>query len=340
MTGVFPPESSPSERGSLRAVVSTDASAAAAVIRSGQLAAFPTETVYGLGGNALSTEAVARIFAAKDRPRFDPLIVHAADAQSALGLASDVPQIARELADRFWPGPLTLLLPKRDIVPDLVTSGLPSVGLRVPDHPFALAMLRETGCPVAAPSANPFGRVSPTTAAHVVDQLGDRIDFILDGGPCRVGIESTVLRIGHGTERPCLLRHGGVTIEELEEMLGPVDTATQSDSDLAPQLSPGSLLQHYSPRTPLHLLPHWQTTVPDGLRLGALAFQRPVDADRFSVIETLSPTGDLVEATARFFAALRRLDDADVDLIVAVPFPNHGLGRALNDRLTRAAHTS
>ncbi|MEZ6055365.1 MAG: L-threonylcarbamoyladenylate synthase [Planctomycetaceae bacterium] len=317
------------------AVITQETSEAAQMIRAGGLVAFPTETVYGLGGNALDVEAVARIFSAKERPHFDPLIVHAADAESALSFARDVPDIAIGLAAHFWPGPLTLLLPKKDAIPDLVTAGLPDVGLRVPDHPFALAMLREAGCPVAAPSANPFGRVSPTTAIHVMEQLGHRIDMVLDGGPCRVGIESTVLRLGPG--RPSILRHGGVTQESLEAFLGPLESVTSPLAETVPQTSPGQLLQHYSPRTPLSILPTWDAALPEVKKLGGLAFQAPPCPERFDRLEVLSPTGDFVEATARFFAALRSLDASGVDLIVATPFPQVNLGRALNDRLFRAA---
>src|SRR5258708_7928457 len=193
---------------------------AAAILRDGGLVGFPTETVYGLGANALSERAVARVFEVKARPRFDPLIVHIAGMEWLTRLTADFPPVARKLAERFWPGPLTLVLPKTPVVPDLVTAGGPTVAIRVPDHPVALALLRAVDLPIAAPSANPFGRISPTCADHVRDQLGSQIDLILDGGPCRIGIESTVLQVtakGH-----VLVRPGGTTLEEIEEVIGKV----------------------------------------------------------------------------------------------------------------------
>lgn len=368
---------------------SADIATAAAILRAGGLVAFPTETVYGLGANALDVRAVARIFDVKGRPRFDPLIVHVPDRAHAEALVTGFPPPAQQLADRFWPGPLTLVLPKTEVVPDLVTAGGSTVAIRVPDHPLALALLRASGVPIAAPSANLFGRVSPTTAAHVREQLGDQIDLILDGGPCRVGVESTVLQLTSDGP-PRLLRPGGITLEELEAVLGPidatcrvgcahqpVDTASLDSAgspigghsppcDSAPFASPGMLPQHYAPRTPLVLMDaaeirrvgcaHQQ----DGMnaakalvaaggghsppyranRLGLLAFMPLEGMETFDRIEILSPTGDLREAAANFFAALRRLDAAGLDAIFAQAFPNHGLGRALNDRLERAATPS
>ena len=327
----------------------TDIEQAARLLRAGGLVAFPTETVYGLGADALTPAAVARIFEAKDRPRFDPLIVHLADAAQLDALASTVPPAGRVLIERFWPGPLTLVLSKTAAVPDLVTSGLPTVAVRCPQHPVALDLLRRAGLPVAAPSANRFGRISPTTAAHVAEQLGERIDYILDGGPCRVGIESTVLDITQSP--PLLLRPGGLPLEDIEAVIGAVamgEAASHTDAPAgAPQASPGLLRQHYAPRTPLvistdrsadiHLI---GGVVPQGrcesVRVGLLALT-PEDAADFAAVETLSHAGDLREAAAGFFAALSRLDHQHLDLIVARPFPEQGLGRALNDRLRRAA---
>jgi L-threonylcarbamoyladenylate synthase len=305
---------------------------AAAVIRAGGLAAFATETVYGLGADALDARAAARIFEAKERPSFDPLIVHIASRDVVAGLASDVSEVARELMDRFWPGPLTLVLPKRESVPDIVTSGLESVGIRMPHHDQALQFLELAGCPVAAPSANLFGRVSPTTAAHVAEQLGDRIDIILDGGPCRVGVESTVVDVTGPI--PVLLRPGGTTLEELRSVVGEISLA----SSLAPggaARGPGMLERHYSPRTPFML---WSPTeeLPRG-RLGLLSWQIQVPDPRFARAIDLSPSGSLAEAASRLFAAMRDLDAAGLDAIVATPFPAEGLGRAINDRLRRAA---
>lgn len=312
--------------------IGTDVSRAAEIIRAGGLVGMPTETVYGLAANALNPQAVARVFEAKERPFFDPLIVHVPDVSWLPRVVSEFPELARRLAERFWPGPLTLVLPKADAVPDLVTSGLPTVGIRMPRHPLALELLRQSDCPIAAPSANLFGRISPTTALHVAEQLQDRIDYILDGGPCQVGVESTVLEL---SPQPRLLRPGGASIEEIAELIGPVETATPTDNPgNAPQSAPGMLPQHYAPRTPLLLNPADVGALIG--RWGQLTWRGPANAI-LSATEILSPTGDLREAATNFFAALRRLDELGLDGIVAESFPETGLGRALNDRLRRAA---
>lgn len=317
--------------------IGTDAERAAAILRGGGLVAFATETVYGLGANALDPIAVARVFEAKDRPEFDPLIVHIADRAWLSRLTLHMPNAAEELAARFWPGPLSLVLPKAEIVPDLVTSGLPTVAVRIPDHELALKLLRTADVPVAAPSANSFGRISPTTAAHVADQLGEKIDYILDGGPCRVGLESTVLDLSG--EQPRLLRPGGLPLEAIEAVIGPVETS-QCEHALSTVAmpAPGMLSKHYAPRTRL-IVSDDPVNVPARGRVGVLTFELLEVSHRFESVEVLSETGDLREAAAKFFAALRRLDEQRLDLIIATPFPNHDLGRALNDRLRRAAHT-
>jgi L-threonylcarbamoyladenylate synthase len=281
---------------------------------------------------------VARVFAAKQRPHFDPLIVHLAEKADLGSVVANVPAAAQQLIDRFWPGPLTLVLPKRECIPDLVTSGLPSVGIRVPDHPQARELIRLSGGPIAAPSANLFGRISPTTAQHVLDQLQEEIDFVLDGGPCRVGLESTVLQLREDAP-PLLLRPGGTTMEDLTAVLGVVVTPLKGivPENLA-QAGPGMLEQHYAPQKPLRLLSENHSS-PPGQRAGLLAFDR-IPAGSFTVIERLSENGSLEEAAANFFAALRRLDAAEIDIIAAMEFPDRGLGRALNDRLRRAAAQS
>lgn len=318
----------------MTAPITCDVQAAAQVLRRGGLVAFPTETVYGLGANALDETAVARVFEAKGRPRFDPLIIHVPDVDAAQPLVAELSRPARRLAARFWPGPLTLVLPRSALVPDLVTAGLPTVGIRVPDHPLSLELLRAAGRPVAAPSANLFGRVSPTTAAHVSEQLGARIDLIVDGGPCRVGIESTVLRLDD--EIPTVLRLGGITVEELETALGHVRVALMNADGNLPQSAPGQLTQHYAPQTPVRVTDDLSSERA-GARVGVLAWQGVDNADAYGAVEVLSASGDLREAAARVFAALRRLDAAGMEIILAELLPERELGRAVNDRLRRAA---
>ena len=309
-----------------------DIERAAAAIRAGELVGMPTETVYGLAGDATEPAAVLKIFTAKGRPTFDPLIVHVADAEQAWTVA--VPSArALKLAAACWPGPLTLVLPRRTGIPDLVTSGLETVAVRCPDHPLALALIRAAGRPVAAPSANPFGRVSPTTAAHVREQLGDAVAAVIDGGPCRVGIESTVLL---PDPAPVILRPGGVTRERLAEILGEdvalADTTARA-KNLPPQ-APGMLASHYAPRTPMSLRAGAWPVAPD---VGLLAFTG-ADLPPGARAEILSRTGDLQEAARNLFAALRRLDAGGATRLVAELVPETGLGEGINDRLRRAAH--
>lgn len=311
---------------------------AGALLRAGKLVAFPTETVYGLGADATNAMAVAGIFEAKQRPAFDPLIVHLANVAQVEQYVTSFPDIAQRLAAEFWPGPLTLVLPKREVIPDLVTAGLPGVGIRIPRHPVALELLKAAGCPVAAPSANPFGGISPTTARHVTDGLGDRVDCVVDGGPCTVGLESTVISLM--AERPLLLRHGGCPVEDIERVIGPIEVAAPDESqDDAAQPAPGMLSRHYAPHTRLIVIPRDETAEPiAGLRSGLLTDGTRSVSERFSRIESLSEDGNLQTCAANFFAAMRTLDAADLDVIIAHEFPPHGLGVALNDRLRRAAH--
>lgn len=304
---------------------------AAAVLRRGGLVAFPTETVYGLGADVFNPRAVARVFEVKARPSFDPLIVHLADAgeRARVAVADDPRTVA--LAARFWPGPLTLVVPRRAQVPDLVTAGLDTVGIRVPAHAAARAMIAAAGTPVAAPSANPFGYVSPTTAAHVAELLGPAVDLVLDGGPCRVGVESTILSLAG--DRPVILRPGGASRESLEEALGiPLEVADPRERPL----SPGQLPRHYATRTPLRILPRGSAPPLDPGRVGLLAW-RHAPASGYAAVEVLAPDGSPETAAANLFAALRRLDSAGLDLIVAEPCPESGLGHAIMDRLRRAA---
>jgi len=297
---------------------------AAALLRAGELVAFPSETVYGLGADASNDRAVARIFEAKGRPSFNPLITHYPDAQAAARQVTFTP-LAEALAARFWPGPLTLVLPRRpaSAVSLLCSAGLDSLGVRVPRHPLTLALLRALDRPLAGPSANPSGRVSPTTAAHVRAGLGDRVALVLDGGPCPVGLESTVLDLSG--ERPALLRPGAVTRADLEALCGPL-----AAPGAGPLKSPGLLASHYAPTLPLRL--EATTVAPDE---ALLAFGPPLPGAAHTL--NLSPSGDLVEAAANLFAHLRALDRPGLRGIAAMPVPANGLGEAINDRLRRAA---
>lgn len=296
---------------------------AAALIRAGRLVAFPTETVYGLGGDATDDTAVARIFQAKGRPRFNPLIVHLPDLAAAR-LIADFDDRAEALAAAFWPGPLTLVLPLRDgaSVSPLVTAGLPTVAIRIPAHPLARALLSAVGRPVAAPSANPSGRVSPTRAAHVLDGLSGCIAAVLDGGACAVGVESTILGLDGP---PRLLRPGGIPAEALEAALG---EALPSGGDAEKPNAPGQLASHYAPGASVRLNAHAAETGEILVGFG------PVRGDL-----TLSDAGDLVQAAAALFHILRQADAlaGPTGKIAFAPVPDHGLGRAINDRLTRAA---
>jgi len=300
---------------------------AAQLLRAGELVAFPTETVYGLGADATSDAAVARIFAAKGRPRFNPLIVHVPGLAQAERLAA-FDERACVAARRFWPGPLSLVLLRRPecSLSLLASAGLDTIALRVPAHPVAQALLRAAGRPIAAPSANRSGRVSPTTAAHVAAELDDRVTLVLDAGPCPVGVESTVLDL---TGRvPALLRPGGVTIEQLTEIFGAIETAVPGED--APR-SPGRLPSHYAPGRPLRLD---ALDARPGEALLAFGPQAPAG---FAEVLFLSRSGDLAEAAANFFAMLRRLDRPEFSGIAVMPIPERGLGRAINDRLRRAA---
>jgi len=300
---------------------------AAQLLRAGELVAFPTETVYGLGGDATSETAVARIFAAKGRPRFNPLIVHVPGLEEAEPLAA-FDERACEAAEHFWPGPLTLVLPRR---PDsglslLASAGLDTVALRAPAHPVARQLLRAAGKPIAAPSANRSGRVSPTTAAHVAAEFDADIALILDGGACPIGLESTILDLTGAV--PLLLRAGGVSLEELEVVFGEI--GMPSAGEKTPR-APGSLPSHYAPSLPLRL------DAREARPGEALLAFGPEAPPGFAEVLWLSRSGDLTEAAANLFAALRQLDRPEFAAIAVMPIPERGLGRAINDRLRRAA---
>ncbi len=304
---------------------------AAALIRAGGVVAFPTETVYGLGADGLNPVACARIFEIKGRPRFDPLILHECSAARARKLFSRVPEPALKLMRKFWPGPLTLVLPKARAVPSIVTSGLATVAVRVPANPHALALIKAAGRPIAAPSANRFGRLSPTSAAHVKKQLGSGPDLILDGGKTRIGVESTIITFKGG--RPVLLRPGGLPLEEIEKIAGP-SVRPGRTAGKAPQ-APGCLKKHYAPHARLLIIDPGRE-VKASPRAAYLAFsEKP--AGKFRAVGVLSKSGDLREAAANLFSALHRLESSGAELIYAERVPARGLGRAIMDRLRRAS---
>lgn len=304
---------------------------AAALIRAGGVVAFPTETVYGLGADGLNPRACARIFEIKGRPRFDPLILHECSAARAVKLFSRVPKAALKLMNEFWPGPLTLVLPKARAVPDIVTAGLSTVAVRVPGNRHALALIKAAGRPIAAPSANSFGRLSPTSAAHVEKQLGGRPDLILDGGRTRIGVESTIIAFEKG--RPVLLRPGGLPLEEIEKAAGQAAAPGKSLKDRPP--APGCLKKHYAPNTRLRLVAPGQK-VKAGARAAYLAFSKKPAGD-FLAVSVLSRRGDLREAAANFFSALHKLESSGAAVIYAERVPARGLGRAIMDRLNRGS---
>ena len=302
---------------------------ALAILRGGDIVAFPTETVYGLGADALNPYAVAKIFEVKKRPKFDPLIVHIGDRHWLSTLAGHVPAEIMRLTDRFWPGPLTVILPKKSIIPDIVTAGLTTVGIRMPSHPVALNLIKALQNPIAAPSANPFGYMSPTKAGHVAKMLKDRLPLILDGGDSVFGIESTIVSCRDG--RVHIHRHGAITIEELEEV---VSTVSEKRGDGACE-SPGELPFHYAPSRPLKIIASIDEIKNTSASL--LAFRKPSGEPGVKYIRILSPNGDLREAAANFFSYLIELDSHDVDVIYAEKIPEQGIGKAMMERLRKAS---
>ncbi len=313
------------------ATIGEDVSEAIELLRRGELVAIPTETVYGLAANALDQTAVTKIFVIKQRPTFDPLIIHVGSIEQAEGYVHKFPDKALQLAKVFWPGPLTLVLPKQSIIPDIVTSGLGTVGIRCPNHPFTSRLLAELEFPLAAPSANPFGYVSPTTAQHVDDQLGDKIKYILDGGSCQIGLESTI--VGFENKTPTLYRRGAISVESIENIIGPIQTILQSTSN---PIAPGQLESHYAPRKPIYLgdITSLKKDYPNKVT-GVLRFKKTKDTSPGDLV--LSEKGNLEEAAQNLFATLRQLDRMDVEIILAEEVPNIGIGMAINDRLQRAA---
>lgn len=316
-------------------IITNDIIAVADSLSKEEVTAIPTETVYGLAGNIFSEKAIRSIFQIKQRPLFNPLIVHLPDVSAIDLVAKDIPPMARALAERFWPGPLTLLLPKKDIVPDLITAGKTTVAVRVPNHPVTLALLKQLPFPLAAPSANPFGSISPTTSAHVSNYFRDEFPFILEGGACTSGIESTI--IGFNEEGAIIYRYGSLAAEDIEVITGPLQEWIKDDS--SPN-APGMLLRHYAPNTKTILSDEIDLTIKahTGKKIGLLLFSQPHSDSTGTTQEILSSTGSLEDAAKNLYAAMHRLDQQQLDIIIAERFPSKGLGRSINDRLERATH--
>ena len=315
-------------------MITTNLDIAGKSLIANEIIAIPTETVYGLAGNAFSEEAVKKIFELKKRPFYNPLIVHIKSAAYLKEVACDIPDIALKMAEKFWPGPLTLILKKLPIIPDLVTAGKETVAVRVPNHPLTLELLEKLNFPLAAPSANPFGSISPTSAEHVSNYFKNFLDVILDGGDCEKGLESTI--IGFEENQPILFRLGCITIEDIENEIGKVLIKNQgSKTDL---VAPGMLSRHYSPSTNTYLTANVSEDIKlfNNKKIGLLLFKEFIEIAGIQHQEILSKTGNLDEAARNLYAALHRLDKLNLDVIIAERFPDSGVGKTINDRLKRA----
>ncbi len=314
-------------------LVSSDLARAAALLQQEQLVAIPTETVYGLAGNIFSETAIKGIFEMKQRPLFNPLIVHTHSLENVSQFVREIPPKAAQLAEAFWPGSLTLVLPKKNTVPDLITAGKDTVAVRVPNHPITLELLRSLNFPLAAPSANPFGCISPTRPEHVQQYFDGQLKMVLDGGACTQGIESTI--VGFDKGEPIIYRLGAIAVEAIEAVVGPVQILNKKEH--APQ-APGMLSRHYAPNTPTFLVDNIQEFIVQhpNKKIGVLSFSETVAAPQVHALQLLSPTANLQEAMSRLYAAMHTLDALQLDLIVAQRFPDTGLGKSINDRLQRA----
>lgn len=315
-------------------MITTNIEEAIVALENNNIIALPTETVYGLAGNAFSESAIEKIFALKNRPHYNPLIVHIKSIDYLHLVAKKIPEIALQLASTFWPGPLTLVLKKQDNIPSIVTGEKDTVGVRVPNHPVALELLKQLDFPLAAPSANPFGTISPTTAGHVYNYFSNTLDVILDGGPCIKGIESTI--IGFENECPVLYRQGSITLEAIEKITGKLKIKVNAGND-APS-APGMLSRHYAPNTTTILTDNIDVEIEKylGKRIGILQFKKHSTYPLVSAIETLSAIGDTEEAAKNLYAAMHKLDQQNLDVIIAEKLPAIGLGLAINDKLERA----
>ncbi len=320
------------------AKIGTDISDAAKLLKAGEVVAIPTETVYGLAGNAFSPASILSIFEKKKRPSFDPLIAHIDSIDKVKKCVQKIPNQTRYLMEKFWPGPLTIVLPKSDLIPDEMTSGLDTVAVRMPNHPLTLRLLSQLDFPLAAPSANPFGYISPTNAQHVKDQLDNEVDYILDGGECQIGVESTI--IGFENKKVTIFRQGKITKEDIERCLGQqVQVQVNVNNSSNPQ-APGMLKSHYAPKCQLimgnikELAHKYQDK-----KIGIISFKGELGLDlkKGSVHMMLSPKGYVEEAARQLFSILRKLDQENLDLIIGEYIPDKGIGKAVNDRLRRAA---
>ncbi|WP_299458652.1 L-threonylcarbamoyladenylate synthase [uncultured Microscilla sp.] len=316
-------------------LIGQNLSQASTLLTQGKLVAIPTETVYGLAANAFDEQAVTRIFEAKNRPTFDPLIVHTYSIEQVRQFTKNIPEKAKKLAEQFWPGSLTILLEKNDLIPDLVTAGLSTVAVRIPNHPLTLELLKQLDFPLAAPSANPFGYISPTTALHVEAQLKNKVSYIIDGGPCQVGIESTIVEVKNN--QTTVYRLGGISVESIEAATGKVEEVRHSSSN--PKAS-GMLKSHYAPQKKMiigdiaALLSQYPCD-----KVGILSFRKAYEQVSQQQQVVLSPEGELAKAAQGLFAGMRYLDNQPVEIILAELMPEKGLGRAINDRIRRAAAT-
>lgn len=314
-------------------LVGKDIDTAAALLNSNQVIAIPTETVYGLAGNALNPAVVKKIYEIKNRPLSNPLIIHLPDTTQLNKFVKNIPALAEKLAERFYPGALTLLLPKKEIIPDIVTAGLQNVAVRIPSHPLAIQLLRKLSFPLAAPSANPFGYISPTSAEDVKRILFGKIDYILDGGICQKGIESTI--IGFQNNQAILYRHGSISVEEIESVTGKLIIAAKNET--TPD-APGMLSKHYAPNTKTLITNDVKKSISifSNKKIGLLLFHQKISDPTVLYQEILSPSKNLKQAASNLYAALHRLDKYKLDIIIAERLPDEGLGITINDRLERA----
>ncbi len=315
-------------------IISNDINKAVNILNNEDVVAIPTETVYGLAGNIYSDRAIRKIFEIKQRPLFNPLIVHLHSMEQLEGIANDFPPKAQQLAEAFWPGSLTLVLKKKSVIPDIITAGKDTVAVRIPNHPVTLKLLKELSFPIAAPSANPFNRISPTKAIHVENYFKDSIPMVLEGGECKNGLESTI--IGFENNEPILYRLGAVSIEEIENVVGKIKVKNKKEKD---PNAPGMLAKHYSPLTKTYLVDDVEKFIQDhkDSSIGLLSFSEAITAPNIKQVEILSQSGDLKEAASNLYSALHALDHSNLDKIVAQRFPDLGLGKSINDRLERAA---